>query len=232
LYYHFSKTSKNIVSIPISSKRRALLQKLGAASGAIALPGLVRADNDVENPVSDETSSDEAPASNDAVEPELEKYGIRNFKAPEIVLDYWIDAKGNPTDFSLNEQQGKWLFIKFFQNWCPGCHKSGFPTLKKFVDAFHDHPDVAAIAVQTVFEGFDVNSKQAVRELQLRYELPIVMGHDVGTELTDNHPLSMINYRTGGTPWLILVSPDGYVVYNDFHVDPNSLIEFVKQQVA
>jgi len=68
-----------------------------------------------------------------------------------------------------------------------------------------------------------------VRELQLRYDLPITMGHDVGTDLTGNHPLSMINYRTGGTPWLILVSPDGYVVYNDFHVDADSLIEYVKQ---
>jgi len=122
--------------------------------------------------------------------------------------------------------------MKFFQNWCPGCHKYGFPTLQKFVEEFHEHPEVTAIAVQTVFEGFDVNSKKAVRELQLRYDLPITMGHDAGTDETGNHPLSMINYRTGGTPWLVLVSPDGYVVYNDFHVDADSLIDFVKQQIA
>jgi len=193
-----------------SSSRRALIQRINT----------------------DEASSNDTQASQEAAQPEMEKYGIRNFAAPEIRLDYWIDAEGKPTEFSVNEQQGKWLFMKFFQNWCPGCHKSGFPTLQKFVKAFHEHPDVVAIAVQTVFEGFDVNSKKAVRELQLRYDLPITMGHDVGTDLTDNHPLSMINYRTGGTPWLVLVSPDGYVVYNDFHVDPDSLIEYVSQQLA
>jgi len=208
-----------IVNTLSSSNRRALIKRLGAVSGSLALPALARA-------------NDETQTSAEAAEPVMEKYGIRNFEAPEIVLDYWIDADGKPTEFSVNEQKGKWLFMKFFQNWCPGCHKSGFPTLQKFVAEFNDHPDVEAIAVQTVFEGFDVNSKKAVRELQLRYELPITMGHDVGTDLTGNHPLSMINYRTGGTPWLVLVDPEGTVVYNDFHVDPASLIEYVKQQVA
>jgi len=212
--------------------RRALLQQLGAVSGGMALPSMGWANNEDGTDAAEGSATDEATASKEATEPEMEKYGIRHFNAPEIVLDYWIDAKGNPTEFSVNEQKGKWLFMKFFQNWCPGCHKSGFPTLQKFVNEFHEHPDVVAIAVQTVFEGFDVNSKKAVRELQLRYDLPIVMGHDVGTDLTGNHPLSMINYRTGGTPWLVLVSPDGYVVYNDFHVDPDSLIDFVKKQVA
>lgn len=217
---------------PNNSQRRALIKQLGAVSSTIALPGIAWANSDADQTPADKTPENETQASEEVAEPQMEKYGIRNFNAPEIVLDYWIDANGKPTSFSVNEQQGKWLFMKFFQNWCPGCHKSGFPTLKKFVDTFHDHPDVVSIAVQTVFEGFDVNSQKAVRELQLRYDLPITMGHDVGTDLTGNHPLSMINYRTGGTPWLILVAPDGYVVYNDFHVDADGLIEYVKQQVA
>ena len=204
------------MKLPLDPTRRTLIQGVGALTTAAAIPALAATDE----------------ATPETPEPELEKYGIRNYYAPEIELDYWIDANGKPTSFSVLEQKGKWVFLKFFQNWCPGCHKSGFPTLKKFSDAFHEHPDVAIAAVQTVFEGFSSNTQAAVRELQLRYELPITMGHDAGTDETQNHPLTMINYRTGGTPWLVLIDPDGAVVFNDFHVNPEGLIQYVQEQVA
>lgn len=205
--------------------KRAMVKNMGALAGATALSALL--------PTAVTASSDTAVQnSTEPPTPELERYGIRGYRAPEIILDYWIDANGKPTEFSVMEQRGKWLFMKFFQSWCPGCHKFGFPTLQKFTDAFGDHPDVEAVAVQTVFEGATVNTKEKVREIQLRYDLPITMGHDVGSELTEFHPLSMINYRTGGTPWLILVAPDGTVVQNTFHMDSDYLIEFLKQHVA
>ncbi|MEE9336413.1 MAG: TlpA disulfide reductase family protein [Granulosicoccaceae bacterium] len=205
------------MKLPANPNRRTLMQGIGALSSAAAIPSLAATD-----------FNNEAAES----EPELAKYGIRNYYAPEIELDYWIDANGKSTSFSVLDQKGKWVFLKFFQNWCPGCHKSGFPTLKKFADAFHEHPDVAIAAVQTVFEGFSSNTQSAVRELQLRYELPFTMGHDAGTDETQNHPLTMINYRTGGTPWLVLIDPDGTVVFNDFHVNPEGLIKYVQEQVA
>ncbi len=205
------------MKLPVNPKRRGLLQGIGALSTAAALPALAASDAEAAEP---------------EPEQEFEKYGIRNYYAPEIELDYWIDANGKPSSFSVLEQKGKWVFLKFFQNWCPGCHKSGFPTLKKFSDEFHEHPDVAIAAVQTVFEGFSSNTQAAVRELQLRYELPITMGHDVGTEETQHHPLTMRNYRTGGTPWLVLIDPEGVVAFNDFHVSSDGLIEYVKGQVG
>jgi len=108
------------------------------------------------------------------------KYGILGYEAPELDIDYWIDADGKPSSFSIAESKGKWTFIKCFQNWCPGCHSSGFPSLKAFSDEFHDNPKVAIAGIQTVFEGFSTNTQDAVRDLQLEYELPIVMGHDPG----------------------------------------------------
>lgn len=212
------------MKLPVDAKRRTLLKGISAVSAASSIPSFVYAQSEANN-AEDETSSNPE-------EPVLEKYGIRQFQAPEIRLDYWIDADGKPAEFSVHEQKGKWVFLKFFQNWCPGCHKSGFPTLKKFADEFHEHPEVAIAGVQTVFEGFSSNTQSAVRELQLRYDLPIVMGHDPGTKATQNHPLTMINYRSGGTPWLVLVAPDGTVVFNDFHANAESLIEFVREQVA
>ncbi len=163
---------------------------------------------------------------------EQDKYGIRGYEAPEIKLDYWIDGDGKESTFSVKESKGKWVFLKYFQNWCPGCHSSGFPTLKAFSDEFYGHPKVAIAAVQTVFEGEWTNTQEAVRELQVRYEIPATMGHDPGDTEKDYPSLTMINYRTGGTPWLVLIDPDGVVVFNDFHVDRGKLIEFVKEQVA
>lgn len=160
------------------------------------------------------------------------KPGIEGQKAPELEVDYWIDAEGKPGSFSMAESKGKWVFLKCFQNWCPGCHKSGFPTLKAFSDRFNDHPDVAIAGIQTVFEGYSSNTQDAVRELQLRYKLPIIMGHDPGNPDTEEYSSTMVNYRTGGTPWLILVNPDRVVVFNQFHVNTEALIEYVADKVA
>lgn len=160
------------------------------------------------------------------------KYGILGYEAPELAIDYWIDAEGKPASFTIAESKGKWTFLKCFQNWCPGCHASGFPSLKAFADEFHDNPKVAIAGIQTVFEGFSTNTQDAVRELQLRYELPVVMGHDPGDPEGLKISDTMLKYRTGGTPWLILIDPEGVVAFNDFRVDTGKLIEFMHEQVS
>jgi len=159
-------------------------------------------------------------------------YGIEGQQAPELDIDYWIDAEGKPSSFSISESKGKWVFLKCFQNWCPGCHSSGFPTLKAFADEFHGHPKVAIAGIQTVFEGFSSNTQDDVRELQLRYKLPNVMGHDPGDPDGMHISDTMQKYRTGGTPWLILIDPDGVVAFNHFRADSTKLIEFIREQVA
>lgn len=163
---------------------------------------------------------------------ELAKYGIEGYMAPEIELDYWIDGDGKPSEFSIKAAQGKWVFLKFFQNWCPGCHSSGFPTLQAMCDEFYGHEKVEIAAIQTVFEGYSTNTQEKVRELQQRYDIPAVMGHDPGDEESHIPSITMINYRTGGTPWLVLISPEGSVVFNNFHVNKTKLIKFMKEQVG
>lgn len=163
---------------------------------------------------------------------ELPQYGIEGYEAPELGINYWIDADGKPTTFSLADAKGKWVFLKCFQNWCPGCHASGFPSLKAFADEFHNHPQVAIAGIQTVFEGFSSNTQDDVRKLQQRYELPIPMGHDPGDPDGIHLSDTMLKYRTGGTPWLILIDPEGVVAFNDFRVNTGALIEFIYEQVA
>lgn len=160
------------------------------------------------------------------------RYGIEGQLAPEIVLDYWIDKDGNPGSFSVTKSRGQWVFIKCFQDWCPGCHSSGFPSLKAFADEFASNPKVAIVAIQTVFEGFSSNTVEDVRKLQLQYELPVTMGHDPGNPEDDYRPQTMRKYRTGGTPWIILIAPDGKVIYNDFSVNTPKLIDYIQGQIG
>lgn len=206
------------------NSRRLLLKGAGAVTGSL-IPGLSQ--HGFSSLLAAEGEEESATA-----EPAQAKYGIEGYVAPEINLDYWVDGNGESSSFSIEESRGKWVFLKFFQNWCPGCHSSGFPTLKAVCDNFYGHEKVAIAAVQTVFEGYGTNTRDKVRELQLRYEIPAVMGHDPGDRDAHIPSLTMINYRTGGTPWLVLISPDGNVVFNNFHVNREKLVEFLKEQVA
>lgn len=160
------------------------------------------------------------------------QFGILDQAAPELRVDYWLDRNGAPTTYSIGAARGKWIYLKCFQNWCPGCHKHGFPTLKKVADAFDGDERVSVAAVQTVFEGFSSNTREAVRELQLRYELPIPMGHDPGTPDGEHLPSTMLSYRTGGTPWVIVIEPGGRVAYNDYHIDGDKFIELLRRELG
>ena len=158
-------------------------------------------------------------------------YGIVNQQAPELEISQWIDPQGKPTTFKLSDHKGKFVFMEFWQSWCPGCHSHGFPGLKKISDAFNHNEHFTAIAIQTTFEGFATNTPDKMREIQKQYDLNIVMGHDAGDEKKGGHPKTMVNYRSGGTPWAVLISPEGQVIYNDFSIKPESAISFLKDEI-
>lgn len=157
--------------------------------------------------------------------------GIAGQSAPELDVEFWLDAQGDKGHFSIIDNRGKWIYLKCWQSWCPGCHSSGFPTLKKITDAFANEPLLAIAGIQTTFEGHDVNTGDKVREMQLRYELSIPMGHDPGMRNADGYPNTMRAYRTGGTPWQVLINPEGQVVFEGFHVDPDKAIEFLQIRI-
>jgi thiol-disulfide isomerase/thioredoxin len=157
------------------------------------------------------------------------KYGIEGQQAPELNISYWIDADGQPSKFDLASNKDKWVFLKCFQSWCPGCHSHGLPTLQKMLQALNGNPRITFAGIQTVFEGHSVNTVDKVREIQLQYALDIPMGHDPGTD--DTSPSTMRNYRTGGTPWMILLDPDHRVVFNDYGIDADKAIKFLKSQI-
>ena len=160
-------------------------------------------------------------------------FGILGQQAPELEVTTWIDGKGNETSFKLADHKGKFVFMEFWQYWCPGCHSHGFPGLKKISDAFKDSPHFAALSIQTVFEGSLINTKSKMDDIQDKYGFhDIVMGHETGEDHPSGQPSTMINYRSGGTPWAVIIAPDGKVIFNDFQINVEDAIDYLNKEIA
>jgi len=68
---------------------------------------------------------------------------------------------------------------------------------------------------------------------QHRYGLhDIVMGHETGKGNPHDRPTTMVNYRTGGTPWGIMIDPNGNVIFNDFSINADAAIDYLKKEIA
>ena len=82
--------------------------------------------------------------------------------------------------------------------------------------------------MQTVFEGYRSNSQDKLRPNQLKYELKIPMAHAAGNPDTHEIPEIMRQYRSGGTPWTVIIDPQGGVVYNNFNIQPQQAVALIK----
>jgi methionine-R-sulfoxide reductase len=161
----------------------------------------------------------------------VSEYGITHQLAPELGVSEWRGPAGQPLDtYGLSHMPGRYKLIFCFQDNCPGCHRSGFPTLLKIFEAFRRSPLVSFAAVQTAFEEFEHNTSERGFANQQRYALPIPFGHDAG--LNNAGSVLMQRYRSGGTPWFILVDPEGVVVFNHYHIDADRLIDYLRDAEA
>ena len=137
--------------------------------------------------------------------------GIEGQQAPPLQGVAWVQTIDNATP---KVEKGKVNYLFFFQSWCPGCHSHGFPTLKKMKKEF---PEVNFIAVQTVFEGFSSNTKERALANVETFGLDISVGHD--GSYGNPSPL-MRRYRSGGTPWTVIIDKNNIVRFNDFRLTP------------
>ena len=144
------------------------------------------------------------------------KRGIVGQQAPKWETSKWIGLPTGKTSFDISDVKGKVTYLYFFQSWCPGCHQRGFPTLKALEEKFRDKKDVQFVAIQTTFEGHRTNTPDKLEVMSKRYNLKIPFGQSKGTSGT---PKIMREYRTGGTPWVIVIDKQGKVVFNDYHID-------------
>lgn len=156
-------------------------------------------------------------------------HGILGKKAPELTVSNWTGADGEKIESPrLEDYKGKVVYIYCFQSWCPGCHSSGFPALAKLSETFEDDDGIVFLAVQTVFEGHAANTAQKIPGIRKKYGLTVPIGHDPGTEQNGGISTLMRSYRTGGTPWTILIDPVGNVIFNDFHIDADRAIPVIR----
>ncbi|WP_417848848.1 TlpA family protein disulfide reductase [Thalassoglobus sp.] len=152
--------------------------------------------------------------------------GIVGQQAPAWSVSEWRQLPVGVTTLNVDDFRGKVLYLYFFQSWCPGCHSSGFPTLQKLQQQFTNSSDVAFVVIQTTFEGHDQNGVDKLLPTAGRYGLKIPFGQSAGNSGT---PDIMYKYRTGGTPWVVLIDKQGKVVFNDFHIDPAGAAEAIRQ---
>ena len=168
------------------------------------------------------------------MEKQKSKYGLEGSKAPELSKTIeWIDGKGEAmSPIQLKDWKGKFKVIYGFQSWCPGCHSRGLPALKKMVDALNGNDQVKFVAIQTVFEGAHSNTKDKIIETQSKYDLEIPFGHDLGNAESGNRSFTMNSYRTGGTPWFIFIDQNDTVVFNDYHLNVEEAIEYLRKNTT
>lgn len=155
--------------------------------------------------------------------------GILDRPAPAWHVEKWHNLPPGKQALDIGDYKDKVLYLYCFQSWCPGCHKHGFPTLQKMLATFEDNDDIVFVAIQTVFEGFSINTFRRAEEVGRRYDLDIPIGQSGENQ---NRSQVMSDYRTGGTPWTIIIDRNGIVRYNDFHIEAsyatrliNSLLE-------
>ncbi|MFQ5507184.1 MAG: peroxiredoxin family protein, partial [Planctomycetota bacterium] len=79
-------------------------------------------------------------------------------EAPRWEVSEWFQLPTGKKSLGTSDFKDKVVYLYCFQSWCPGCHSHGFPTLQKLVRKFQKRDDVAFVAVQTVFEGFQTNT--------------------------------------------------------------------------
>lgn len=158
-------------------------------------------------------------------------YGIVGNTGPELRDNIqWVDGNGKATTANkLGDAKTNYKVIYGFQAWCPGCHSRGLPSLKKMVNELEGNDKVSFMAIQTVFEGSASNTYERMQEIQKEYDLQIPFGHDPGDATSRNRSGTMVDYRTGGTPWFIILDENNKVVFNDYHLDTDKAIEILKE---
>ena len=156
--------------------------------------------------------------------PERDGLGVLDTAAPKWDVDKWYNLPAGKTSLDIADYRGKVVYLYGFQSWCPGCHSVGFPTLAMLIEKYGKSDDVAFVAVQTTFEGYSTNTADAAKKTGERYKLSIPIGHS-GSK--GNRSGIMKAYKTGGTPWTIIIDKDGLVRFNDFHITPEQGMKLI-----
>ena len=147
-------------------------------------------------------------------------------KAPSFGEIEWIQSFKD--DLDIGDLKGKVVYISTFQDVCPYCHQFGLPALQELYELYKDEKDMQFIAIQTAFEDDSENDITSAKTVIKDYNL---VGMPVGNSKTDEYdrPIFMDTYRTGGTPWVIIIDKDGIIQYSDFQIHLDLAMAMLRQ---
>ena len=153
-------------------------------------------------------------------------------QAQPLGVERWVDAAGQPmVHFDLVSMGDGYKLLFCYQHACPGCHTHGFPNLSRLVDALRGE-NIRFAVVQTVFEDWEENNYEAMLEDQRRYAVPVPFGHDPGNGAGTPGSVLMQRYGNRGTPWFILIDPEGTVLHSHFRIDVDKTIALIRRAGA
>lgn len=156
--------------------------------------------------------------------------GIQDQRAPEWNVATWFNTGPAGTPLRLADITSPVVYLYCFQAWCPGCHSHGFPTMTQVRERFGGG-EVTFVAVQTVFEGHNVNTADRAVAAAAQHGLGgIPIGHDPGVD--GGRPNLMTSYRTGGTPWTVIIGPERRVCLDGFQVDADAAVAIIGQLLS
>ena len=150
--------------------------------------------------------------------------GIFDQPAPAWEVTEWAQLPEGSNGLDVDDFRGKVLYVLCFQSQCTGCQQRGFPILKQLSQYYQTDSDVAFVAIQTVFEGFSANTLANAQQQMEKFGLDIPVGQS-----GDRNQGSrvMAQYRTGATPWTIIIDKNGTVIYNYLPVSAKLAVKVI-----
>jgi len=98
--------------------------------------------------------------------------------------------------------------------------------LQEISSFYQNDPEVAVVAIQTTFEGFEINNAEVLVDIAADYSLTIPLGHN-GWKGKPS-PL-LFDYKARGTPWTVVIDKSGMIRFNNFYLKPEKAIQLIEE---
>ncbi|MCP5082942.1 MAG: TlpA family protein disulfide reductase [Alphaproteobacteria bacterium] len=134
--------------------------------------------------------------------------------APMWEITDWLNGDGGNVD----TLKGKVVIIDFFQLWCPGCNRFSGPLMQHWQEKLVNEIEggrLQMVKIHTVFEGHDYQNATKLKSYVAEKKITMPVGidrHEPGQRV----PITMRRYRTSGTPEMVIIGPDGMIVFQKF----------------
>jgi thiol-disulfide isomerase/thioredoxin len=126
--------------------------------------------------------------------------------APPLAISRWVDGK----ERTLADFQGQVVVLDFWGLWCGAC-RSAVPKLKELQSKFENRP-VAFVSIHSAEADADALAKK-IDQFAKEHDWKYLAAIDSGKMLENSATTS--EYGIKGFPSMVIIGPDGKVIYVD-----------------